>query len=207
MEGNMYTNFSKYSEALKSLLKEVFVGDVILEPVDTAFKYAIEQTNNNLKFPFISFYPDNSIMIDAKNNSMPSYTVGMPYENPITVYNEDGSIKGENKRLSKNTQFLYIIIGYQLDIWGTTRQDTEEVMQELLFWLYQNQEIKLDYEGNQLYFTFTLGNEIIDNSDLVSYTTNGKLYRYTYPIQVQAALTRSENYFTVLKPNIKIEKL
>jgi hypothetical protein len=203
----MYTNFSKYSEALKSLLKEVFVGDVILEPVDTAFKYAIEQTNNNLKFPFISFYPDNSIMIDAKNNSMPSYTVGMPYENPITVYNEDGSIKGENKRLSKNTQFLYIIIGYQLDIWGTTRQDTEEVMQELLFWLYQNQEIKLDYEGNQLYFTFTLGNEIIDNSDLVSYTTNGKLYRYTYPIQVQAALTRSENYFTVLKPNIKIEKL
>ena len=43
----MYSNFSKYSEALKMLLQNVFSGSVILEPVDTAFRYATEQTNND----------------------------------------------------------------------------------------------------------------------------------------------------------------
>ena len=54
---------------------------------------------------------------------------------------------------------------------------------------------------------FDLANDIIDNSDLASYQSNGKLYRYTYGIQIHATLLRSENYFTVIKPNIKVEEL
>lgn len=203
----MYSNFSKYGEALKKLLQSVFSGSVILEPVDTAFRYATEQTNNDLKFPFISIYPDNTVTLDKKNISMPSYHEGFQFQNPMPIYNEDGSLKGTNERLAKNAKFLYIIIGYQIDVWATTRLEAEEVMQELVFWLYHNQQIEVQYQNVSLVFSFDLADTIVDNSDLVSYTNNGKMYRYTYGIQVHATLLRSENYFTVIHPNIKVEKI
>ena len=203
----MYSNFSKYGEALKKLLQCVFSGSVILEPVDTAFRYATEQTNNDLKFPFISIYPDNTITLDKKNISMPSYHEGFQFQNPMPIYNDDGSLKGTNERLAKNAKFLYIIIGYQIDVWATTRLEAEEVMQELVFWLYHNQQLEVQYQNTTLSFSFDLADTIVDNSDLLSYTNSGKMYRYTYGIQVHATLLRSENYFTVITPNIKVEKL
>lgn len=203
----MFSNFSKYGEALKDLLGSVFNGSIIMEPVDTAFEYAVKQSNDKLKFPLISFYPNSSILLDKKNNAMPSYNIGMKYENPISIYNEDGSFKDTNKRLAKNVQFLYIIIEYQIDVWATSRLEVEQVMQELLFWLHHNQQINTKYQNDDLCFSFDLGTEIVDNSDLVSYSTNGKMYRYTYNIQVHATLMRSENYFTMLHPNIDVEEL
>lgn len=203
----MYSNFSKYGEALKELLKKVFSGDVIMEPVDTAFKYAIQQTNNNLKLPMISFYPDNTINLDKKNISMPSYREGLEFQNPMPIYNDNGSLKSTSQRLAKSVKFLYIILGYQIDVWATTRLEAEEVMQELVFWLYHNQEVKTTYQGIDLTFSFDLADSIVDNSDLTSYTESGKLYRYTYGIRVHSTLMRSENYFTVLHPNVKVEKL
>ena len=202
----MYSTFSKYSEGLKVLLKKSFSGDVVLEPVDTAFQYAIKQTENNLKLPFISFYPDNTIYID-KNNGMPGYDFGKAYQNPLPIYNEDGSLEGFNKRLAKNAEFLYILLGYQIDVWATTRLEAEEVLQELIFWLYRNQQVEIDLNGEPLAFTFEIDDNIVDNSDLTSYATNGKMYRYTCSIQLQGAIMRSENYFTVVKPNVKVEEL
>ena len=178
-----------------------------MEPVDTAFKYAIQQTNNNLKLPMISFYPDNTINLDKKNISMPSYREGLEFQNPMPIYNDDGSLKSTSQRLAKSVKFLYIILGYQIDVWATTRLEAEEVMQELVFWLYHNQEVKTTYQGIDLTFSFDLADSIVDNSDLTSYTESGKLYRYTYGIRVHSTLMRSENYFTVLHPNVKVEKL
>jgi hypothetical protein len=80
-------------------------------------------------------------------------------------------------------------------------------MQELIFWLHQNQQVETKYQNVPLTFTFELGNNIIDNTDLVAYQNNGKLYRYTYNIAIHAAILRSENYFTVLHPNITVEEL
>lgn len=203
----MYSNFSKYGEALKELISKSFSGNVIMQPVDTAFEYAIKQTENNLEFPFISFYPDNTISIDTKNNAMTSYSEGIAYQNPMPIYNEDGSLKGVNKRLAKNAEFLYIIIGYQLDVWATTRVEAEETMQELLFWLYHNQQVELKFRDDILAFTFEIADTVVDNSDLTSYASNGKMYRYTTGIRLQGTLMRSENHFTVIKPNIKVEEL
>ncbi len=203
----MFSNFSLYGEALKKLLNSVFTGNVILEPVDTAFEYAIKQSGDDLKFPFISFYPNPNVQIDRKNNSMSNYSEGIEFQNPISIFNEDGSYKGTNERLSKLVKFLYILIGYQIDVWATSRLEAEQVTQELIFWLYHNQQISTEYQGVLLDFSFDVGDEIVDNSDLLSYNNRGKLYRYTYNIQVHATLLRSENYFNVIKPNIKVEKL
>ena len=85
----MYSSISKYGEGFKKLLNKSFSGNVIMEPVDTAFQYAIKQTKNDLKFPFISFYPDNTIYIDNKNSGMPAYSFGKAYQNPLPIYDDN----------------------------------------------------------------------------------------------------------------------
>ncbi len=203
----MFSSFSKYGEALKELLKQCFNGDVIMEPTDTAFQYAVKQTKNKIKFPFISFYPANTIYLDNKNSGMPAYHYGLDYQNPLPVYNEDGSLKGVNKRLAKNAEFLYILMSYQIDVWALSRLEAEQVLQELIFWLYQNQQVEVEYNNQKLAFSFEIDDNVIDNSDLASYMSNGKMYRYTCGIELQGTIMRSENYFTVIKPNVKIEEL
>lgn len=203
----MFSSFSKYGEALKELLKQCFNGDVIMEPTDTAFQYAVKQTKNKIKFPFISFYPANTIYLDNKNSGMPAYHYGLDYQNPLPVYNKDGSLKGVNKRLAKNAEFLYILMSYQIDVWALSRLEAEQVLQELIFWLYQNQQVEVEYNNQKLAFSFEIDDNVIDNSDLASYMSNGKMYRYTCGIELQGTIMRSENYFTVIKPNVKIEEL
>lgn len=113
----MISNFSEYGEALKKLFKQVFNGLVLLSPPDQAFDYAYKNTDGKITFPFISFYPNNNIILDRKNIAYASYKEGYPFENPLELYDDNGKSKGTNNRLAKNAKFLYIIIGYQIDVW------------------------------------------------------------------------------------------
>ena len=203
----MFSNFSMYGEALKQILKKTFNGDVIMEPVNTAFEYAVKQTENQLKFPFISFYPNSNILLDNSNNSMDQYHDGVAFQNPLPIFNEDGSKRGTNERITKNQNYLYIIIGYQIEVWGTDRLSTEQVVQELVFWLYENQQVYAKMMDEDLRFTFSIDPQIIDNTDLTSYQSQGKLYRYTLSIELQGVLLRTKNFFTLLHPIIKIEEM
>lgn len=204
----MYSNFSKFGEAFKLILKDVFSGDVIMEPVGTAFQYATKQTENKLRFPFISFYPNPNIVLDNANNSMDQYHDGSKFENPMTIYDEKTlEKKGFNVRLAKNQNFLYIIIGYQIDVWGTDRLSTEQVIQELVFWLYRNQQVSVKLMDEELNFTFSINNQIVDNSDLTIYQSQGKIYRYTLGIELQGVLLETQNFFTLLKPVITVDTI
>ena len=76
-----------------------------------------------------------------------------------------------------------------------------------MFWFYENQELSVTFYGQPLTFTFTVGNNIQDNTDLVNYESNGKIYRYTTNILLSTAIFRTENYFTAQKPKVDIEYL
>lgn len=203
----MYSNFSKFGEGFKALINSVFNGDTIYAPVDEAFEYATKQTENKVRFPFISFYVNPNILLDNSNNSMDQYHDGMNFQNPLKIYNEQGKEIGTNERLAKNQNFLYIILGYQIDIWGTDRYSTEQLAQELIFWLYENQQISTKLQGEDLNFTFEIDNQLIDNSDLALYQSQGKLYRFTLNINLQGVLLRTKNFFTLLKPKVVVNEL
>ena len=203
----MYSNFSKFGEGFKSLISSVFNGDTIYAPVDEEFEYATKQTENKVRFPFISFYVNPNILLDNSNNSMDQYHDGMNFQNPLKIYNEQGKEIGTNERLAKNQNFLYIILGYQIDIWGTDRYSTEQLAQELIFWLYENQQISTKLQGEDLNFTFEIDNQLIDNSDLALYQSQGKLYRFTLNINLQGVLLRTKNFFTLLKPKVVVNEL
>lgn len=201
------SSFSKIHNALLNFIKSSFVGSVIFEPVDTAFDYAMRQTKGDLKFPFISLYNSPSIEISALNNNYSAIKEGTPMYRQVPVYDKQGNQTGFTNKVSKNVQNLYINIEYQLDIWATTRRDVEDVMQELLFLLYDKREVSINYYGQELYFTFTIGDNIVDNSDLVNYDTNNKIYRMTLNVLVTGSIYRTTNYFNVLEPKIDIDYL
>lgn len=201
------SDFSKYGIALQKILQEVFTGSVIYEPVDTAFEYAQNQTKNNIKFPFISFYHEPSIEIDKSKMSFPSYHRGKLFEKAVAIRDDNNEPTGnENEKISKSVQNLYITMRYIFDIWGTTRNTAEKVAEELLFWLYSNQELTIKYFGQDMTFTFNISDNIVDNTDLTSYHEKGKLYRMSLSVSVDAALFRSHDYFNALTPVISIDR-
>ena len=199
------TNFTLYSEALKDLIRSVYNGTVIYEPADVAFEYALNQTNNKIKFPMISIYHDNTIDIDMARNSFPSYKRGKLLERAVKVYDDNMKDTGKtNEKISKSAQNLYIQMKYIFDVYGTDRISTEKVTQELLFWLYDNQQISIKYMGKPINFTFEISPNIVDNTDLVSYHSNGKLYRMSIALSSHVALFRSIDMFNALIPEIEI---
>lgn len=201
----MISNFSLYSEAVKDFIKSAFNGTVIYEPADVAFEYALNDTKNKIKFPMISIYHTNDIDIDQSKNSFGSYKRGKLLERAITVRDDNLKQSGEhNEKISKSVQNLYITMKYILDVYGTDRISTEKATQELLFWLYDNQQITIKYNGQKLQMTFDISPTIVDNTDLTSYHSNGKLYRYSIAISSHIALFRSVDYFNVIEPEIEI---
>ena len=92
-------------------------------------------------------------------------------------------------------------------MWGLDRHTVEDTVQELIFWLYVNKTVSTKILNEDLEFTFTISPQIIDNSDLTTYMTNGKLYRYTLSIEVQGTLQRTKNFFTLHHPNTNVEEL
>lgn len=204
---NLSSNFSIYHEAVKKLIQSSFSGQVVLEQVDTAYDNAIKQVKGKMKFPFISLYPTPTIEFENSKNSFPSYNIGSPMFTQVPVFDDYGNYTGSDNRVAKNVKSLYINIEYQIDVWAIDRQTAEEVIRELMFWFYENQELSVVFYGQPLTFTFTVGNNIQDNTDLVNYESNGKIYRYTTNILLSTAIFRTENYFTVQKPKIDITTL
>lgn len=202
IEQNKLSNISKYGEALKELIKEVFTSkNVVYEPVDTAFDFAFKQSGGNLGFPMISIFHNPTFTINKSFNSFGSYKTGSRFQSELSLY-EEGTMKplGKSNKLSKNVKNLYIKIGYQLDVWATDRLTAEQVAQELLFWLYDNQEVSIKYQDVEYSFSFDIGDSLIDNSDLVQYKSKGALYRYTLNIMTEATLLQSKNFFNYITP-------
>lgn len=198
------SNFTMYHEALQKLLKSVFSGPVVLESTESAFDNAIKQIKGKMSFPFISLYPMPTIAMDNSKNSFPGYHLGAPMFTELPIYDKHGEYEGTDDNYAKNVKTLYINIEYQIDVWAIDRQSAEEVVRELMFWLYENQELSINFYGQPLIFTFTVGDSIQDNTDLVNYESNNKIYRFTLNIALSTAIFRTENYFTVKKPDFDI---
>ena len=198
-------NFYDYGQALKALLEEVYNGTVVYDTAANSFEYALNQSKGKIKFPMIAFYHQPDIDIEQSRNSFPTYTRGKLFEKAILKRDDNMKQLGErNEKISKSVQNLYITMKYIIDVYGTDRISTEKVIQELLFWLYSNQEVVFKYNGKDLKFTFEISPNIIDNTDLSTYHSNGKLYRMSVSILSHVALFRSVDYFNALETNIEI---
>lgn len=101
----MFSNISKYDEAIKSLIEKVYSKEVVYEPVDTAFEYAFKQTNNE-SFPMISFFRDPTMNFGV--NNFVGYNKGSRYSDRINLFDKDMNITGQSDRIRKKYKiFIY----------------------------------------------------------------------------------------------------
>lgn len=189
------SDLSVYSVALEKLVKSVLkCGSVIYAPIDQVYEMATKQTDNNLKFPFVSFYQQTGYDINWRGTTMPNYNRGR------------STIKQTEKdsRFAINTQSMEITMGYIFEVIAEDRDTVEELLKELLFFFLSQQEVSVKYRDREYLMTFRLDDTFTDNTNLALYSQEGRLYRYSFNIVVSGQLFRSENYFNVCKPIINI---
>jgi len=83
-----------------------------------------------------------------------------------------------------------IRINYQIDIWTRNREENDNLVRELVFYLSTHQAMYVDipYDLNEKHvFTFALDNSIDDNSDIISHKNSGEYFRQTLTAYVDDA--------------------
>lgn len=198
------SHFMRYDEGLKNFIKEFFVGDVIIAPVDDFWEFYIRNSNNDIKFPAISLYPVN-YTLNSDQNNFASIQLGSLLQEAAEIRNEDtNTVDGHTMLLSKLVRVMYWDVQYQIDIWALTRNDALQLTQEILFPLYQHKEYQVQYFQHNYSVPYKIDNTFQSNS--IVGITNGQenIYRYTIDIVVTAPIFDSKNYYNTIETSVKL---
>jgi len=195
---------AKYDEAFKELISQVFAGKVILAPTDRAFELYINQTQGEkIKFPFISLFPSGPY--NSVNNNFASSHIGHPAYRSAIIY-DDNTLekKGQNKLMQNFYQVMYFDIPYSIECWSNNRIQALQLVQELIFWLNSQGEVKIQYKNNEYTANMTINNTITDNTGYTNYANIGNIYRFTLNINIEAPVFRTQNYLNINTSDITL---
>lgn len=200
------SHFARYDEGLKDFLKKFFVGSVVIVAPSEFFEMysKTEGSNDSITLPAISIYPTN-YSLNTEVNSFPNYQLGTMIEDRIKVVNEDtNEVEGSSVLLSKMTRTLTYDIDYTISVWGINRNDTLQLLQEILFPLYQHGEYLVKYFNNVYSIPYKIDNGIVDQSSIGLNQIAGTLYRYDISLHITAPIFDSKNYYNTIDTNLKI---
>lgn len=194
----------KYDSGIKKLIEQVFSGSVILAPYDRAFDLFIGQKNEKISFPFISLFPTQGYTLSNKNFS--ATNIGKPLYRAAHIYNDDTlAYEGQSATMQNFLQYYYFTIPYQLECWSTSRKQALQLVQELVFWLKAQGQIKVKYRDKEFNTNLVIDDTIQDNSTYVEYADIGNLYRFTFNIQIDAPIIRTTNYLNISTAELSID--
>ena len=194
----------KYDSGVQRMIEQVFAGSVIFAPVDRAFDLFIGQKKEKIRFPFISLFPTNGYTLTNKNYQ--ATNIGKPLYKAAHIYNDDTlEYEGQRATLQNYLQYYYFTIPYQIDCWSTSRKSALQLVQELVFWLKSQGQVKVKYREHEFKVNLILDDNIQDSSTYVQYADIGNLYRFTFMIQLDAPIIRTTNYLNITKADIEID--
>lgn len=194
---------AQYDEALKELLSQVFAGNVILAPTDRAFELYLNQQKDEIHFPFISLFPAGGYQRTEKNWA--ASNIGKPIYRAAQIY-DDATLKklGNNKNMQNFYQYMYFNIPYTIDCWSTNRIEALQLVQELLFWLQTQGEVKVKYKGHEHTANMTIDDSIDDSTSYTSYSNLGNIYRFTLTVIINAPVFRTQNYLNITQTDVVV---
>lgn len=207
-------HFIRYDEGLKEFIGNFFVGDIVITPIDQFWEFYIKDTNNDIKFPAISVYPTN-YSLNSDQNNFSSIQLGTFIQDAVDIIDVDTNVKqGNSQLLSKAARTLYWDIEYQINVWALRRGDALQLVQELMFPLFQHREFKIKYFNEEYSVPYNINDNIVNNSIIGNSSNQGTMYIYSFNIVVTAPIFDSKNYYNTInrdldlfvKLNDKIEK-
>lgn len=195
---------ARYDEALRKLLSQVFAGNVVLAPVERAIELSVGQTRSKPKFPFISIFPTQGYTMSS-NNFMQT-NIGIPALRAAHIYNKDTLQKeGSTFKMQNFYQMMMFDIPYVISCWSTNRVQALQLIQELLFWLKAQGQVKVIYKEHKLNANLIISDTITDGSAYTSYADLGNLYRFDLTITIQAPVYRTANYLNITNTDFELK--
>lgn len=192
-----------YDEAFKKLISQVFAGHVILAPSDRAFELYINQTEDKIKFPFISIFPTGDYT--RVNRNFAQSHIGDRVNRQGIVYDDTTIEKvGVNNKMQNFYQIMYFNIPYTIECWSNNRIQALQLVQELMFWLDTQGQVLVQYKNNEYTANMTIAPLIRDNSGYTDYANIGNIYRFTININIEAPVMRTQNYLNITKIPFKV---
>lgn len=195
-------HFVRYDEGLKEFIKNFFIGDVVITPVDQFWEFYIKNTKHDLKFPAVSLFPTR-YQINNNQNNFSSMQLGTFIQDAVEIRDEGtNKLEGTTKYLSKAARTLYMDIDYQINIWAIRREDALQLVQELMFPLFQHKEYQISYFNEKYSVPYTIDTSINDSSAIGA--DQGTMYIYSFNITVTAPIFDSKNYYNAINKDLKL---
>lgn len=195
-------HFVRYDEGLKEFIKNFFVGDVIIAPMDQFWEYYIKNTKNDIKFPAVSLFPIG-YSISREQNNFPSLQLGTFIQQAAEIRDEGtNELEGTTRYLSKAARTIYFDIEYQINVWAIKRNDALQLVQELMFPLFQHNEYKISYFNEEYSVPYTIDTSISNNSTIGA--DQGTMYIYSFNLTVTAPIFDSKNYYNAINKDLKL---
>ena len=195
-------HFVRYDDGLKEFIKNFFIGDVIITPVDQFWEFYIKNTKHDLKFPAVSLFPTR-YQINNSQNNFSSMQLGTFIQDAVEIKDEGtNKLEGTTKYLSKAARTLYMDIDYQINIWAIRREDALQLVQELMFPLFQHKEYQISYFNEKYSVPYTIDTSINDSSAIGA--DQGTMYIYSFNITVTAPIFDSKNYYNAINKDLKL---
>ena len=205
--GIVTSHFARYDEALKNFIKEFFVGDVVIAPNTEFWEFYIKNQKTEgkeIRFPAISLYPVN-YSLNSDQNNFASIQLGSMIQRAVEIRDEATNEKqGNTLYLSKSARVLWFDIDYQINIWALKREEALQLVQEMLFPLYQHKELPIIYFNQEYSVPYQIDGNIVNNSTIGMNANPGTMYIYTINLTLSAPIFDSKNYYNVVNRDLKL---
>lgn len=181
-----------YDEAIVNAFRD-WVGDqnITIEAPDRLFSYRARTatTKDAVVLPVVSL---ERVGVQIVNTSR-------------TPLSADGIIKEVKENKLFKLRAVPIRLNYQLDVYTRYRKECDNLMREFIFKLINNPTliIEIPYGGSTYThkFNIRIGEEVIDNSDIMQHFETGEYFRQTLEIYIDDAYMFSYNSKEALEIN------
>lgn len=176
-----------------------------LADYDTAFVQKIRAVFPNTRYAFSewAFKEDAKVTGDTVSLPMISlYRTGYSYERQFFNFAERfigrEMWKDRQNLIGEYARSITVSITYQIDVWGSTRREMDELTAELIMFLELAPTIGVSPSNinppNPFRFDIVFEDGPIDNTDAMSFETHGRVYRNTIFYMIPEARLISTSY-------------
>lgn len=173
-----------YDKAIVDLFESITGDSIFINPPENAIRNTSQLNGDSIKFPLISL---NRTGFSIRQEEL---NFNALHQGATVTINKNNTVT--------NARIIPIRLEYQVDVFTVDKKTNDEIIRELVFYLYLHPthkvkiEYGLDFEHK---FNLFLDSDIQDNSDVVGHIDNGVLFRNTFTMYCpDAYLWASKDY-------------
>lgn len=165
-----------YDKAIVDTLRSVTRDNRIhITPPDNVIRTIAQLTGDSVNLPMISLSRTGVSILSTQH--FMKFNGGL-----LSVDEEDGT--------SQRIQMIPIRINYLLDVWTKSREENDNIVRELIFFLMTHSSMYVDIPfgvDEKHVFNVYLDPDVEDNSDIVDHINRGEYFRQTISMYTDEA--------------------